>query len=146
VRWLLGVLLIALGLSACGESTEDKYKEGFPPIDRGLVALGDDVATALREAGESGDRALAAELSRYSRRLGGLRERLDRLEAPSTLAKDHAALLGATAAVREALRDVATAARAGDATAARDAATRLVRAGARLEEIRSKVARAARRL
>jgi hypothetical protein len=146
VRRLLGVLLIVLGLTACGKSTEDKYKEAFPPIDRGLVALGDDVGTGLREAGGSDDRALAAEFARYSRRLGALRGRLEALEAPGGLAKDHGALLAATAAVRGALDGVAAAARRGDAAAARDAATRLVRGGARLEEVRSQLARAVRRL
>jgi len=143
---LLGVLLIVLGLTTCGKSTEDEYKEGFPPIDRGLVALGDDVGAGLRQAGGSGDRALAAEFGRYSRRIGGLRERLEALEAPGGLAKDHAALVAATGAVRATLDDVAGAARRGDATAARDAATRLVRGGARVDEIRSELAREVRRL
>ena len=146
MRLLLSVLLIALGLTACGKSTEDKYKEAFPPIDRGLMALGNDVGEGLRDAGESGDQALAGEFGGYSRRLGGLRERLDRLEAPSGLAKDHEALLAATATVRRALADVAEAARRGDTAAARDGATRLVRGGERLDEARSELARAVRGL
>jgi hypothetical protein len=146
VRWLLGVLLIALGLSACGKSTEDEYKEAFPPINRGLIALGDDVGAGLRDAGGSDDQALAREFGAYSRRLGGLRERLDGLDAPSGLGGDHDALLTAAATVRTALADVAAAARRGDTAAARDAATRLVRGGARLDEARSELARAVRRL
>jgi hypothetical protein len=143
---LLGVLLIGLGLTACGTSAEDKYKDAFPPINRGLVILGNDVAEGVREAGESDDRALAGEFAGYSRRLGELRKRLDALEAPGGLAKDHDALLDATATVRGALKDVAEAAQRGDAVAAQDAATRLVRGGARLDEVRSELARAVRRL
>ena len=145
-RLLSVALLIALTLTACGKSTEDKYKEAFPPIDRGLVVLGDDVGDGLRGAGQSEDRALAGEFARYARRLGGLRERLDGLEAPDTLASDHERLLAAMASVRGALADVAEAARRGDVAAARDAATRLVRAGARLDEARSDLARAVRTL
>ena len=143
---LLSVLLIGLGLTACGKSAEDKYKEAFPPINRGLVVLGNDVGEGVRDAGESDDRALAGKFAGYSRRLGELRERLDALEAPGGLAKDHDALLDSTATVRGALGDVAEAARRGDAVAAQDAATRLVRGGARLEEVRSELARAVRAL
>jgi len=146
VRRLLSVLVIVFGLTACAKSTEDEYKEAFPPIDRGLVALGSDVAAGLRDAGESDDQALAGEFAGYSRRLGGLRERLDGLDAPSGLAGDHDALLAATAAVGKALADVAEAARSSDTAAARDAATRLVRAAARLDEARSELARGVRRL
>lgn len=145
-RLLSVALLIALMLTACGKSTEDKYKEAFPPIDRGLVALGDDVGDGLRDAGQSEDRALAGEFARYARRLGGLRERLDGLEAPDALESDHQRLLAAMASVRGALADVAEAARRGDVTAAREAATRLVRGGARLDEVRSELAREVRTL
>jgi hypothetical protein len=144
VQRLLSVLLIGLGLTACGKSSEDEYKEAFPPINRGLVVLGNDVGEGVRDAGETDDRALAGEFAGYSRRLGELRDRLDALEAPGGLAKDHDALLDATATVRRALRDVAEAARRGDAVAARDAATRLVRGGLRLDEARSELARAVR--
>jgi hypothetical protein len=145
-RLLSIALLIALALSACGKSTEDKYKEGWPPIDRGLVALGDDVAGGLRDAGRVGDSALAGRFAAYERRLGALRDRLDGLEAPDRVSKDHQALLAATAAVRHALADIARAARRGDAAGAGDAATRLVRGEARLAEVRARLAREVRTL
>ena len=140
---LLGVLLLFVALTACGKSTEDKYKDGFPPIDRGLVVLGNDVGEGLRSAD---DRRLADQFAGYARRLSGLRERLDGLEAPDPLSKDHEALLAAMAAVRGALSDVSGAARRGDAAAARDAATRLVRGGARLDKARGELAREVRAL
>jgi hypothetical protein len=140
---LLGVLLLCVALTACGKSTEDKYKDGFPPIDRGLVVLGNDVGEGLRSAD---DRRLANQFAGYARRLSGLRERLDGLEAPDPVSKDHEALLAAMAAVHRALSDVSEAARRGDAAAARDAATRLVRGGARLDEARGELAREVRAL
>lgn len=143
---LAGVLALALALCACGESTEEKYEDGFPPIDRGLVALGRDVGEGLRGAGESGDRALAGEFGVYARRLERLRERLGELEPPGPLERDHEAALDAAASAHTALTGVAAAVRAGDAAAARGAATRLVRAGAHLEDARSRLARRVRAL
>jgi hypothetical protein len=143
VSRLLGVLLLCVALTACGKSTEDKYKDGFPPINRSLVVLGDDVGEGLRKAD---DARLADQFAGYARRLAGLRERLDGLEAPEPVSKDHRALLAAMAAVRSALADIAQAARGGDAAAASDAATRLVRGAARLDEVRGELAREVRTL
>jgi hypothetical protein len=140
---LVGVLLLCVALTACGKSTEDKYKDGFAPIDRSLVALSDDVGEGLRNAD---DARLADQFAGYAQRLGGLRKRLDGLEAPDPVSKDHRALLAAMAAVRSALADVAEAARRGDAVAAGGAATRLVRGGARLDEVRAELAREVRAL
>jgi hypothetical protein len=140
---LVGVMLLCVALTACGKSTEDKYKDGFPPINRSLVALGDDVGEGLRNAD---DARLADQFAGYARRLAGLRERLDALEAPDPVAKDHEALLAAMATVRGALADVAEAARRGDAVAAGDAATRLVRGAARLDAVRAELARDVRGL
>jgi hypothetical protein len=140
---LVGVLLLCVALTACGKSTEDKYKDAFPPINRSLVVLGDDVGEGLRNAD---DARLADQFAGYSRRLAGLRERLHGLEAPQPVSKDHEALLAAMAAVHSALGDVAEAARRGDAAAAGAAATRLVRGGARLDEVRGELAREVRAL
>jgi hypothetical protein len=140
---LVGVLLLCVALTACGKSTEEKYKDDFPPIDRSLIVLGEDVGEGLRDAD---DPHLAEQFAGYARRLGSLRQRLDGLEAPDPVAKDHAALLAAMAVVRRALADVTAAARRGDAAAAGDAATRLVRGGARLDEVRADLAREVRAL
>jgi hypothetical protein len=136
---LVGVLSLCVALVACGKSTEEKYKDGFAPVDRGLVALGDDVAQGLRSANDAG---LAAEFAGYARRLGALRERLDALEAPGRLSGDHEALLAAMTATRADLSEIAAAARRADAAAAGAAATGLVRSAARLEETRARLARA----
>lgn len=135
---LVGVLLVCLGLGACGESNTEEYKDDFPPIDRGLVALSREVQQGLTEAD---DRSLATQFGAYTRRLADLRDRLADLEPPDTLSEDHDALLAAMSAVRGALADIAQSARSGDAPAARAAAIRLVREGARLERTRRRLAR-----
>jgi hypothetical protein len=139
---LVGVLILCAALVACGKSAEEQYEEGFPPINRGLAALGKDVGEGVRSAG---DATLAGKFADYARRLAALRGRLDELEPPDRLANDHSQLLAAIGAVRGELTDVADAARRGDAAAARDAATRLVRDSARLDDARSAVVRDLRR-
>jgi hypothetical protein len=139
VRRLACVLLLCVALTACGTSTDDRYRDEFPPIDRGLVALGHDVAEGLRDAD---DASLAGEFAGYARRLGRLRDRLDQLEAPGGLKTDHERVLAAMGTVRGELAGVAEAARRGDAGAAGAAATRVVRDGARLDQARARLARA----
>jgi hypothetical protein len=143
------VLLIALALTACGgggKSPTDKYKEEFPKIDRQLAVLSVQVGSGLRGAGKSADQALAGKFAGYASQLGALRTRLAGLEPPGQLKSDQAGVLAAMAAVRGELADIAAAAKVGDAAAAGNAATRLVRDGARLDEARSALARAARKL
>lgn len=135
---LARVLLLCLALTACEQSSEDRYKEELPPIDRGLVALSDDVGEELRRAD---DATLAQRFALYARRLGRLRDRLDELEPPDGLVGDHQRVLAAIGAVRGELADVAAAAQRGDAGAAGTAATGLVRAGARLDQARAGLAR-----
>lgn len=140
---LAAFLLLCLALAACGKSDAEKYQEDFPPIDRGLVALGSDVEEGLRQAE---DATLASRFAGYARRLGDLRERLDELEPPGSVSEEHKALLAAMASTRGALDAIATAARRSDAPAAKAAATRLVKSGAELEAARAALAREARAL
>jgi hypothetical protein len=139
VSRLVGFLLLCLALAACAGGGDDSYKEDFAPIDRGLVALGDDVESGLRAAD---DATLATRFAAYARRLGALRERLAGLEPPDGLRGRHDALVAAIAATRRDLDGIASAARQADAAAAKAAATALVRDGARLEEERAALAKA----
>jgi len=142
----LSALLVALALSACSESADDKYRDEFPSIDRDLAVLAGDVAQGLRRAGGSDDPALASEFRGYARRLGDLEGRLEDLEVPDPLTRDHEQLLAPIAALHSALADVAGAAQRGDPAAAREAAIRVVREGERLDEARRRLARAVREL
>jgi hypothetical protein len=140
VARLIGALLAVLALAACGKSAEDKYRADFPPINRDLAALGEDVAAGLRKAGQSDNAAIARQFGGYARRLAELRDRLDELDPPGSVKRDHARLATAATATDRALADVAAAARAGDAAAAGAAATRLVRSGQDLDSARRKIA------
>jgi hypothetical protein len=130
-------MLLCLALTACGDGGEESYRRDFPPLDRGLVALGDEVESGLRSAD---DATLATRFAGYARRLGRLREQLSGLEPPDRLRERHDALLAATGATRADLDAIASAAREADAGAAKAAATGLVRDGARLEEARREIA------
>jgi hypothetical protein len=129
-------MLLCLALTACGGGDES-YKQDFAPIDRGLVALADEVESGLRSAD---DATLAKRFAGYAQRLGRLREQLSDLEPPDSLRKRHDALLAASGATRADLEAIASAARHSDAAAAKAAATALVRDGARLEEARRELA------
>jgi hypothetical protein len=137
---LLSALAVVLALAACGKSAQDRYRDDFPPIDRDLTALGADVEAGLRSAGQLEDQALARRFAGYARRLDDLRDRLDQLDPPSSLADSHRQLTVAATSTERALADIVSAARAGDAAAARVAATRLVRSGQVLESARRKIA------
>jgi hypothetical protein len=143
VSRLLGALLAALTLAACGGgSSDDDYRDQFPSIDRQLAALGRDVTATLRVAGEMDDAALAGAFAAYARRLERLREQLDELEPPAALEQGDDELVGEMKSTGAALSAVAAAVRAGDAAAAGEAATTLVRSGARLDEARRDQAQA----
>ena len=137
---LLSALAVVLALAACGKSAQDRYRDEYPPIDRDLVALGADVEAGLRSAGQLDDEALAARFAGYARRLDDVRDRLDDLQPPGSLKGPQQRLADAATATERALADIVSAARAGDAAAARAAATRLVRNGQDLESARRNLA------
>lgn len=146
MRPLAIALLLALALTACSDDADDDYRDELPRIDRRLAALGSDVDRGLRSAGESDDRALARRFGGYAARLRELRGDLEELDPPAELEEDHDELLAASASVRGALAEIAAAVRRGDANAAREAATRLVREGERLDRERRELVRAVREL
>jgi hypothetical protein len=133
-------LAVVVALAACGKSADDKYRDGFPPIDRDLAALSAEVGAGLRAAGGSDDAPLARRFDGYARRLGDLRDRLDDLDPPGPLEDAHRRLLAAAGATHRALADVAEAARVGDAAGAGAAATRVVRSGQEVDSARRKIA------
>jgi hypothetical protein len=137
---LLSALLVVLALAACGKSAEDRYRADFPPLNRDLAALGQDVAGGLRDAGQSSDTALASRFAAYARRLDELRDRIDDLDPPNSVKSQHRRLATAATATERALADVVSAARAGDSASASAAATRLVLSGQDLDAARQKLA------
>jgi methionyl-tRNA synthetase len=139
-------LISVLALAACGESAEDKYKDDFPPVNRELVSLGNEVGESIQSAERSSDEQLADDFGNYAKRLGGIQQDLDELEPPDDLAEDQDQLVSAIGDVQGALDDIAGAAEQGDPGAARDATVQLIRGSQELRDARETLARAVREL
>ena len=139
------IALSALALAACGEgtggqSTEDKYKDDFPPLSRRLVSLGQDVGNSIRGASGSTDQKLAEDFTGYGEQLGEIQQEIDALEPPEDLADDQEQLVSAIGDAQGALNDIAEAARNGDAQSARRATLDLIRSSKQLRDSRRRLA------
>jgi hypothetical protein len=140
------IALVALALTACGESAEDKYKEEFPPLSQKLVSLGQEVGQAVQGASGSTDQQLADDFANYAKELGGIQQDIDDLEPPEDLAEDQDQLVSAIGDVQGALDDIAEAADKGDPEAARQATIDLIQGSEELRDSRRKLARAVKEL
>jgi PBP1b-binding outer membrane lipoprotein LpoB len=146
---LAAVLIAALALAGCGggESTEDRYKEDFPPLSRQVVRLGQEVGDSIQSASEtSSDAQLAADFARHATRLSELQQQIDDLEPPDDLAKEQDRLVSAIGESQGALDEIASAAAKGDPQAASQATTDLIQSSEDLRNARRTLARAVREL
>jgi hypothetical protein len=147
-RALTTAVVLGAGVVAgCGGGdSEEDYKEDFPPINRQVLALGEDVARTIQRADQSSDAALAEDFGNYAQRLGDLQQELDELEPPDDLAEDQDDLVAAMGDVQGSLDDIAGAAQEGDPRAARQATVELVSRSEQLRDARRTLARAVREL
>lgn len=120
----------------------ETFTQGFKPVNAEIMALGEDVGSAVTSASGKSDREIQRRFGSLSRRTATLRKNLSGLKPPDDLAGDKRDLMDAMGGARDALGEIANAAGAGDPQAARRALTQLVAASQTLRSERRKLARA----
>ena len=129
------VILALLG-AGCGQSKEEKFKDGFKPVNTKIVSLGGEVGTAVSHASEQSDKRIADQFGGFARRAGSLRKDLDDLDPPDDLRKDKETLVQALGDAEAALRGIEKAAKTGSKGAARTATLKLVPASEHIRAAR----------
>jgi hypothetical protein len=143
---ILAAMLGAVAALGCGKSTEDTYKDDFPPISEKVVALGNKVGDSITKAGQSTNQQLAEAFGNYAQELGDLQQQLDDLDPPEDLAADQDKLVSAIGDVQGDLNDIAAAAQQGNPQAARSATRELILDSQQLRDARRALARGVREL
>ena len=137
VASILLLLALSFGAVACGDDSNDEFKDQYNQAVRPLSQLGDEVVASLTGAGQGSDRELARELDRYADRAARVRRNLSRLEPPEGTEDQFDDLLAALKESAGDLRAVAASATEGDPTEARKATQDLVESGQRLRSAES---------
>ncbi|MDO8185032.1 hypothetical protein Q5424_02790 [Conexibacter sp. JD483] len=118
--------------------------QAYMPIDAEIRAIGGDIATTVNDAPNQTDDALAEQFGGLTDRTEAAVGRLEALEVPADLSTALDNLREALQTGADDLRDIAAAARAHDAQAAREATQRLISDSAGIREGRAEVNRALR--
>jgi len=147
---LLAILISVLGtvaVAGCGgKSTEDAYKDDYPPLSRKIVALGGEVGKTIQNAGNSTNQQLSDAFGNYAQKLGDLQQQVDDLDPPKDLDDEQGALVSAMGDVQGDLNDISGAASKGDPKAARAATAHLIQDSAKLASARRTLNRAVDKL
>ena len=130
------MLVSALVLVACGESSEEKYVKDFEPLNDQLGQLGEQVGADLAR---NPDEQTADTFGNYAKRIGSLQQRFDELEPPEGLADDQSRMIAAMGEVQGALEGVAGAAEQGNDAATRRAQEQLRRVAPGLRTTRARL-------
>jgi methionyl-tRNA synthetase len=137
------VLAVAvLTAAGCGESAKDKYISSYKPINRDLIALGNQLSKAVNTASSKSNAQLAVQFGGYQKRLVSIRKRVDGLDTPDDLKDESKALSASIDTVQEDVGDIAAAARKSDAAAAGAATVRLSRDSNRVNNAQNTLAKA----
>jgi hypothetical protein len=134
------VILALLG-TGCGESKEQKFKEGFKPLNGKIVSLGREVGAGVSAASGKDDREITRQFGGFATRLGDLTDEVEDLDPPDDLKKDRDSLTRAMSDAETALRGIEVAAKERNSGAARSATLQLVPASERLRAARLRLAR-----
>jgi hypothetical protein len=147
---LIAILISVVGavaVAGCGgKSTDEAYKDDYPPLSRKIVALGGEVGNSIRDAGNSTNQQLADEFGNYAQRLGDLQKQVGDLDPPKDLEDEQDRLKSAMGDVQGDLNDISGAASKGDPKAARAATVELIRHSATLASARRTLNRAVDKL
>jgi len=147
---LIAILMSVVGavaVAGCGgKSTDDAYKDDYPPLSRKIVALGGEVGRSIQNAGNSTNQQLADEFGNFAQKLGDLQQQVDDLKPPKDLEDEQNALVSAMGDVQGDLNDISGAASKGDPKAARTATTQLIQDSAKLGSARRTLNRAVDKL
>jgi ABC-type transporter Mla subunit MlaD len=137
----------AVAVAGCGgKSTDEAYKDDYPPLSRKIVALGGEVGRSIQNAGNSTNQQLADAFGNYAQRLGDLKQQVDDLDPPKDLDDEQAALVSALDDVQGDLKDISDAASKGDPKAARAATVQLIKDSPKLASARRALNRAVDKL
>ena len=137
----LALTAVAVGASGCGESEKEAYTKRYKPVDDKLVALVRQVAGSVRRARGKPDRQIAREFGAYSKRMGGLQQDVDSLNAPQEVGPEQDKLVEAMGDSQGALEGIEKAANDSNPSAARRATLELVTSAAELRQARRDIAR-----
>jgi hypothetical protein len=137
----------AVAVAGCGgKSTDETYKDDYPPLSRKIVALGGEVGKAIQNAGNSTNQQLADAFGNFAQRLGDLQNQVDDLNPPKDLEDEQSALVSAMGNVQRDLHDISDAASKGDPKAARAATVQLIKDSPKLASARRTLNRAVDKL
>ena len=120
---------------------KERFDTGYRPINDEFLALGKEVGEVISTAKGQSDAALATKFKSLATRVAALKPRLDRLEPPPEYEEDAKRVSEAMALVGRDLDEIALAADAGDAAAARTHTQDLVRHSEEVRIARRKLAR-----
>jgi len=135
----LAALLAAIAIAGCGGSDQPSAADAqsaYKPLRTQIVALGGSIGDAITNAGRQTDVALASTFAALAARGRSAVARLDELDVPKDLVAERNALRDAIDKGTGDLSDIATAARAHDAAAARTAASQLVTDSEQIKQAR----------
>lgn len=137
----LAVLLVAVAAAGCGSSdapSADDAKSAYQSVRTQISGLGSSIGTAIEGAGRSTDSQLSETFSSLKERGRSAVARLDDVKVPDSLDDERQALRDALSKGTDDLADIATAAKASDAAAARTAAQQLVSDSQDIRDARAK--------
>jgi hypothetical protein len=137
-------LAVVPAVSACGEDEQEAFSKDFRPLNKRIVDLGEQVATAVNEASKKTDQQIEDEFGRLAQRTGEVQQDVDELEPPDNLKAAKKDLVEAMGDAQQSLRDIEKAAGDSDPQAARSATIELISSSRDLGDARSKLERATR--